>query len=133
LDLYRTNEKLPQMKKIIAASTVLMFLLLKLQAQPCFIPIWDNYGLDHMNFYITSATVNSVNMQIGDEIGIFDGNDCVGTGVLTQELTGGGIYLSIITSKDDPDTPLLKDGFTEGNSVSFRLCINGGTVVVIFV
>lgn len=82
-----------------------------------------------MNFYITKATVNGVNLQIGDEIGIFDGTACVGAGVLTQILSGGAVNLSIVASKDDPDTP-AKDGYTSGNPVSYRLCANGATVVI---
>jgi hypothetical protein len=81
-----------------------------------------------MNFYITKAAINSIDMQIGDVIGIFDGDACVGKGTLTRQLTGSA-YLSIVTSKDDPDTP-VKDGFTVNHQVSFRLCINGGSEVV---
>jgi gliding motility-associated-like protein len=116
------------MKKLTITSMLLVLLLIKLQAQACFTPIWTGNGLDHMNFYITTATVNGVDMQPGDEIGVFDGDDCVGTSVLTEVLTGSNI-LSIKASKDDPDTP-AKDGFTVDNSVSFRLCIDGGTTVV---
>jgi hypothetical protein len=116
------------MKKLVFTSFLFIILLLESQAQTCFTPIWTGNGLDHMNFYITLATVNGVDMQPGDEIAVFDGNDCVGVSVLTEVLTGSN-YLQIKCSLDDPDTP-AKDGFTIGNTPSFRLCINSGTDIV---
>jgi len=117
------------MKKLVFTSFLFIILLLKLQAQTCFSPIWTGNGFDQMNFYITLATVNGVDMQPGDEIAVFDGDDCVGVSVLTEVLPGIKGYLQIICSRDDPDTP-EKDGFTIGNSASFRLCINSGTEIV---
>ena len=62
------------MKKLITTTIVLVFLLIGLQAQVCFTPVWSGNGLNQMNFYILGATVNGVNMEVGDKIGIFDGN-----------------------------------------------------------
>lgn len=118
------------MKRFTGILSILALFLLNLNAQPCFTPVWGGFGFDQMNFYVTSATVNGINMEAGDEIGIFDGAYCVGVGVLTQELTGGAIYLSIITSKDDPTTPGVIDGFTEGHAITYKLCINNGTVTI---
>ena len=100
------------MKKLTTISMLLVLFLIKLQAQ-CFTPNWSGNGTEHMNFYITSATVNGADMQVGDEIGIFDGDECVGVGVLTEVLTGSN-PLSIKASKDDTDTPEI-DGYTVGN------------------
>ena len=117
------------MKKLITTTIVLVFLLIGLKAQVCFTPVWSGNGLNQMNFYILGATVNGVNMMAGDEIGIFDGTYCVGVGVLTQELTGLPLYLSIKASEDDTDTP-EKDGFTAGNPITYRLCTDNGSVIV---
>jgi hypothetical protein len=84
-----------------------------------FVPVWSGSGLDHMNLYALTAKLDNIDLQPGDEIGIFDGNVCVGTGVLTQIL-GGSAYLPMVVSKDDPDTP-AKDGYTEGNAISFKV------------
>ena len=62
---------------------------------------------------------NSIILTFNPEIGVFDGNVCVGMGVLTQVL-GGSAFLSMVVSKDDPDTP-AKDGYTEGNAISFKV------------
>ena len=84
-----------------------------------FIPVWGGNGLDHMNFYALSAQLDGIDLQPGDEIGIFDGNICVGVGVLTEVLNGGK-YLEIRASRDDQETPET-DGYTSGHSATFKL------------
>ncbi|HPV27824.1 MAG TPA: hypothetical protein PKV77_11815, partial [Bacteroidales bacterium] len=74
----------------------------------------------------TGATVNGVNLQPGDEIGVFDGELCVGRATLTQVLTGGAL-LPVPASADDNTTPAI-DGYTVGHAVTYRLC-SGGTVI----
>jgi hypothetical protein len=51
-----------------------------------------------------------------DEIGVFDGEICVGSAVVKD----GGKYIQVIASFDDPETE-EKDGFTEGNELELRL------------
>jgi len=70
-----------------------------------------------MNIYITEATIDGINLSAGDEIGIFDGEYCVGAGVLTGEISG---YLALVASTDDPNTTEI-DGFTVGNGISYKL------------
>ena len=84
-----------------------------------FVPAWSGSGMDHMNLYALTAKLDNIDLQPGDEIGIFDGNVCVGMGTLTQVLTGS-TYLSMVVSKDDPDTP-AKDGYTPDNTISFKV------------
>lgn len=85
-------------------------------SQSHFSKIWSGYGYDHMNFYVTSATVNGENLQNGDEVAVFDGGNCVGVILVT----GSGM-LSIVASKDDPVTPGVIDGFRDGNMATFRI------------
>ena len=110
------------MKKLFCTIVLLILGYIGLQAQSCFTPVWTGNGYDHMNFYVYSAVYNGVNLQAGDEIGIFDGNSCVGRATLTGVITESN-YLSIVAVQDDPGTP-AKDGFTVGNTVTFRYCIN---------
>ncbi len=63
--------------------------------------------------------IDGVDMQPGDEIGIFDGSICVGAGVLTAVLNGTN-YFEIRVSRDDPETPAA-DGYTTGHQATFRL------------
>ena len=116
------------MKKLIIVSILLGFSFIGVHSQSCFTPIWTGNGYDHMNLYITRATLDGVNLKPGDEVGVFDGDDCVGVSVLTAELTGLN-YLLIIASGNDPVTG-EKDGFASGNPISFRLCVNGGADII---
>ncbi|MCF7797782.1 MAG: T9SS type A sorting domain-containing protein [Lentisphaeria bacterium] len=70
-----------------------------------------------MNFYVTSATIGGEMVSVGDEIGIFDGEHCVGAGVVTASITD---YLALVAATDDPGTPEI-DGFTPGNNISYRI------------
>jgi ligand-binding sensor domain-containing protein len=84
-----------------------------------FSKVWSGNGMDHMNFYALSAKIDGADMQPGDEIGIFDGSVCVGSGVMTQTLNGSN-FLEIRVSRDDPSTT-EKDGYTPGNAATFKL------------
>ena len=67
-----------------------------------------------MNFYVTSATINGINLQSGDEIAVFDAGYCVGVGIYS-----GSYDVSVKASKDDDDPGV--NGFRPGNSYSFQL------------
>lgn len=69
-----------------------------------------------MNFNVSSATIDGITCQAGDEIGIFDGNQCVGFTVVTQP----GDPIFIVASADDPLTPET-DGFVAGDTVLIKI------------
>ena len=83
--------------------------------RPAYLDYSDNPYLP-MNIYVTSAELGDVALGAGDEIGIFDGNTCVGSSVLTNTISVSNM-LSIVASAQDGDTP----GFTAGNSISYRI------------
>ena len=87
--------------------------------------------MEHMNFYILTATLDGIDLQPGDAIGIFDGNICVGVGVLSEILNGTN-YLGIVASLNDPDSPET-DGFTSGNTVSYRIWDSGSNTEAFYV
>ncbi len=72
-----------------------------------------------MNVYVTAASCDSVPVGAGDEIGLFDGDVCVGSALLTGPIVAG-TPLSVIASTDDPTTPAT-DGFVPGRPVAFRI------------
>lgn len=115
------------LKKNIVSVLTLIALSTGAYAQYCYTPNWTEPSLDSMLIYVSAATLNGSNLQAGDAIGVFDGDECVGLGVLTQELTGGTVYLLIEVSRDNPATALV-DGFTPGNTISYRFC-EGGNIV----
>ncbi len=112
------------MKKFILSVGTLLLLSVGGYAQSCFTPNWSGTSLDSMLIYVSLASVDTSDLQAGDEIGVFDGNECVGVGVLSSELTGGPPYLIIEVSRDNPLT-LPVDGFTEGSTISYRFCYGG--------
>jgi parallel beta-helix repeat protein len=90
-----------------------------------FDPVWTA-PYNPMTFYIVAATIDDADMQAGDEVGLFDIDPntseeiCVGSGVLTQPLTGG-VYLEMIASMDDGIIPGQANGFTPGHTILYRL------------
>ena len=96
-------------------------LLFTISAEPDkhFTPVWSGNGFDQMNFYALSASLDGADLQPGDEIGIFDGTYCVGSGKLTQILNGIN-YLEIRVSADDPTTPET-DGYISGHNATFKI------------
>ncbi|MDP8287164.1 MAG: PKD domain-containing protein, partial [Candidatus Electryonea clarkiae] len=79
-----------------------------------FIPIWDNNPYMAMNVFVTSLEIEGLSIEPGDELGIFDGDICVGSAFIEDDE-----LISLIASTDDPLTEEI-DGFTEGNEMSFR-------------
>ncbi|MDM8550848.1 peptidoglycan DD-metalloendopeptidase family protein, partial [Desulfobacterales bacterium HSG2] len=83
-----------------------------------FTPAWEGNPYNRMNFWIVG--VDDFGIETGDEIGVFDGEKCVGVGVVDGEISSQKI-LTITTSQDDGDG----NGFTEGREVSFRFWNSG--------
>jgi len=111
------------MKKIILS--ILAFLLFSIGAfAQCFTPVWTEPSIDSMLIYVSMASLYGTNLQIGDEIGVFDREECVGVGVLTEELTGAPRYLVIEASRDRRRSP----GFRPRRTIIYRFC-SGGEVV----
>lgn len=76
-----------------------------------------------MHIYVSRATLHGTNLQAGDEIGIFDGEECVGVGFLTEEITGDGILLI-----EALRAYFWWPGFTPGDTISYRFCSQGELV-----
>jgi uncharacterized repeat protein (TIGR02543 family) len=79
-------------------------------------PIWTGNGFDHMNIYFSEISGRDAIFEPGDEIGIFDGLNCVGSMMISNINEG---YLSIVVSADDPTTGEL-DGYIKGRSISVK-------------
>ena len=70
-----------------------------------------------MNIYATSVTLEGMDLVTGDEVGIYDGEYCVGAGVVVGVIDP---FLALVASTDDPGTPEI-DGFTPGHPITYRL------------
>jgi hypothetical protein len=82
-----------------------------------FIKVFDGNGTDHMN--ISLVDLQTTGLQVGDEIGIFDGKYCVGAATIGEEQMRSG-SISIPTSANEgPATDV--NGFTNGNNFGLQL------------
>jgi hypothetical protein len=82
---------------------------------PHFVPVWSGNGVDQMNINIYSALLDGLDLAEGDEIGVFDGERCVGAGVVDQTITSGNL-LNLVVSRDDGSG----NGYTPGHTITFR-------------
>ncbi len=79
--------------------------------------VWEGtLGQDHMNINIIGAKLDEFELEPGDEIGVFDGDLCVGYGKLTKTIDQQNI-LNIKVSRDDG----LGNGFTAGHDVKYTI------------
>jgi hypothetical protein len=88
---------------------------------------YPGHGHDHMNIYVMDARVNGMCLEAGDEIGLYDGGQCVGVGVVGQ--TGSGVIM-IAASMDDPTTE-GQDGYVEGHAMELRIWSKAHDVEII--
>ncbi len=89
---------------------------------PHFTKIWSGGAFNPMTITVSSAAIDGLLMQAGDEVGIFDGDNCVGAAVLIEAVDSldNNTYLYVTCSADDPNDPGI-DGFVAGNDVEYRL------------
>lgn len=85
---------------------------------PCpqhFHTVWEGtLGQDQMNINIIEAKLDGIDVVPGDEIGVFDGDLCVGYGKVKQTIDKQNI-LKITTSHDDG----TENGFMAGNEITY--------------
>ncbi|HDP67824.1 MAG TPA: hypothetical protein ENN20_04895, partial [Candidatus Marinimicrobia bacterium] len=60
-----------------------------------FQPVYSGNPYLAMNFYLTAITIDDTTAEVGDEVGIFDGDICVGAGIVTGPL---GEYLDLVAA-----------------------------------
>ncbi|MFV0590444.1 MAG: hypothetical protein ACK5M7_03590 [Draconibacterium sp.] len=106
--------------KLHTSLSVVFFLIAMIAAAQDHFQATGNFT-DAMNINILEAKVNGVDLEAGDEIGVFDDQLCVGRAVLDKSL---GVVLDALTKSavagaDDAETG-TKDGFTSGGTISFR-------------
>ncbi len=88
-----------------------------------FTPVWSGNGYLVMNFYVTGVElIGGGSLEVGDEIAVFDGENCVGVVKLTEAFPSGG-QVQIIASTDDPATQEV-DGFINGNTISYKFWLS---------
>ena len=110
------------MKKIYLFYLLILLLISgsSVYSQSHFKPVGD--FTNTMNINILEAKVNGVDLVAGDEVGIFDGSVCVGSVIITKNLQAlGDMHIAPAKAGADDAITSEKDGYKEGNAISFKL------------
>ena len=83
-----------------------------------FQPAYQGHGVDHMNINLVNIT--EAGIMEDDEIGIFDGNICVGA---YKVANGNSSFINLIASADDALNE-TNDGFMQGHNIQLKLFRN---------
>jgi len=89
-----------------------------------FIPAFKGNGTEHMNIHLINLPESG--LIEGDEIGVFDGDVCVGSSKISNfkfQISNFNSSISIPVSANDGIEVI--NGFTTGNSIEMRLYRNG--------
>ena len=84
-----------------------------------YIPVWQGTGQNLMNFSITSAIVEDIPLDVNDEIAVFSGSLCVGSGKLVQAISSGNAA-SYLTFKASQNTG-SNNGYTLNDTIIFKI------------
>ncbi len=87
-----------------------------------FIKSWKGNGYNHMNVYLHETEDGVSALEPGDEIGVYDGDACVGAMVVTGRDMETNLF-PVAVAMDDPTTN-EPDGFVRGNPMKFRIWKN---------
>ena len=84
-----------------------------------FIPVYMGNGTNHMNINIVNLAESGI--MEGDEIGVFDGEICVGSARITNNQLSFDNKNSVAIPVSANDGLTLKNGFTAGNKITMKL------------
>ena len=82
-----------------------------------FTPIWTGNPFGSMIIYVTG--IAGATVQPGDEIAVYDGENCVGASPVQSAISDQN-RLRIACASDDDITDSIVNGFMPGNTISFR-------------
>jgi len=85
-------------------------------AYPYFPLIYTGYGVDHMNINLVNLALTGLN--VGDEIGVFDGNYCVGSAVIEEKNRIENSLSIPASANESMDTK--PNGYIEGHKIMLK-------------
>lgn len=94
---------------------------------PYFPLIYTGYGIDHMN--INLVNLSSTGLLAGDEVGVFDGENCVGS-VVIQDKNIKDNSLSIPASANEKDET-NPNGYIDGHKIVLK-SYRAGIVYILY-
>ncbi|MCP4106965.1 MAG: hypothetical protein GY749_15745 [Desulfobacteraceae bacterium] len=86
-----------------------------LESNRHFISVWTGNPYNSMNLWLVG--INGFDIEPGDEIGVFDGDKCVGAGIVNNDGISDQNPMPVITSQDEGEG----NGFTEGHEMRFMI------------
>jgi len=95
---------------------------------PYFPLIYTGYGIDHMN--INLVNLSKTGLLAGDEIGVFDGENCVGSAVIQNKNIEDN-SLSIPASANEKDE-VNPNGYIDGHKIVLKSYRSGVVYVLYF-
>jgi len=85
-------------------------------AYPYFPLVYTGYGVDHMNINLVNLALTGLN--VGDEIGVFDGNYCVGSAVIEEKNMLENSLSIPASANESIDTK--PNGYIEGHKIVLK-------------
>ena len=82
-----------------------------------FTPVFTGNPFMPTGIYLIGEESASLDLEVGDEVAVFDGELCVGASVVEGEISTTDPFVIIASQDDEMGMP----GFIEGNSISFRI------------
>ena len=93
---------------------------LKIVSSTYFQPAYSGNGFNHMN--INLVNLSEAELCEGDEIGLFDGDLCVGAAKITNQIIKENKISIPVSANDDTE---VKDGFIENQTISAKIYRKG--------
>jgi len=118
--ILKVGEKMKKNIKQLFLSMTFTSLLFCGHFTPAYLEFSANPYLP-MSIYVTSAQLDGVDLAAGDEIGIYDGLTCVGTGTVTSTITAtiDGMLKIDASANDVGET--TTNGFSSGNAITYYI------------
>ena len=115
---YKVNVTVACTLRITESANKSAVIVPEVLASSHFSKVYSGNGTDHFNVHLVN--LRSSGLVAGDQIGIFDGNFCVGAATIgTDQLLSGSI--SIPSSSNDEVVTGKFNGFTAGHQVTLQL------------
>jgi len=107
------------MMKRVTYFLAILLLAINSFAQGHFVVAFSGNGQDHMNITVINAIIGGVDIEAGDEIGVFDGSICCGKVILTAPIviSTTSSFAAIAASREDIG---LSNGYVVGNVITYK-------------
>ena len=96
-------------------------------AYPYFPLVYSGYGFDHMNINLVNLALTG--LSVGDEIGVFDGDYCVGSAVIEEKNIMENSLSIPASANESMDTK--PNGYIDGHKITLKT-YRAGTIYLLY-